>query len=104
MEKCSILIVDDNLQILQSLKILLQADYERVDTIQDPDGIPDMIRQNSYDIVLLDMNFMAGDTTGKEGFRWLKEIMDFDSRLVVIMITAYGDIELAVRSLHIPIK
>jgi DNA-binding NtrC family response regulator len=100
MDKCSILIVDDNRHILQSLKILLQPDYERVDTIQDPEGIHEMLRENAYDIVLLDMNFMAGETTGQEGFHWLKVIMGFDPRLVVIMITAFGDIELAVKCIR----
>ena len=100
MKKCNILIVDDNIQILQSLRILLESDYGRVDTIRDPKGIPEMIRHHIYDIILLDMNFVAGDTTGKEGFRWLKEILDYDPRMVVIMITAYGDIELAVKCIR----
>jgi two-component system response regulator HydG len=100
MDTCNILIIDDNLQILQSLKILLQADYGRIESIQDPKGIPDMIGHNGYDIVLLDMNFISGETTGREGFHWLKEILELDPRLVVIMITAYGDIELAVKCIR----
>jgi len=97
MEKCSILIVDDNLQILQSLEILLQPDFELVNTIQDPEGIPEMLQENEYDLVLLDMNFKAGETSGQEGFHWLQVIMETDPRIVVIMITAFGEIELAVR-------
>ena len=95
-----ILIIDDNLQILESLRILLKDEFEVIDIIPKPTRIPEMLWRNSYDIVLLDMNFAMGDTSGNEGIFWLNEIKKNDPLLPVIMITAYGDIALAVKAIR----
>jgi DNA-binding NtrC family response regulator len=98
-KKGKVLIVDDNVQILDSLKILLKNEYEEIETIKNPNMIPEKIRSNAYDIILLDMNFAAGINTGNEGIYWLREILKLDADAIVILITAYGDIKLAVQSI-----
>jgi DNA-binding NtrC family response regulator len=94
-----VLIVDDNVQILDSLKILLKNEYEEIETIKNPNLIPEKIQSDNYDIILLDMNFAAGINTGNEGIFWLREILKRDADAIVILITAYGDINLAVQSI-----
>jgi len=95
-----ILIIDDNSQILESLRILLKDEFHKIDTIPKPSRIPEMLWRNSYDIVLLDMNFALGETSGNEGIYWLNEIKKSDPLLPIILITAYGDIELAVKTIR----
>jgi DNA-binding NtrC family response regulator len=98
-KKGKVLIVDDNVQILDSLKILLKSEYEKIDAIKNPNLIPEKIQSDNYDIILLDMNFAAGINTGNEGIFWLREILKSDPDAIVILITAYGDINLAVQSI-----
>ncbi len=98
-KKGRILIVDDNVQILDSLKILLKNEYKDIETIKNPNLITGKIQSDSYDIILLDMNFAAGINTGNEGIFWLREILKLDPDAIVILITAYGDINLAVQSI-----
>jgi len=95
----NILIIDDNKQILDSLQILLKGEYGMIDAIRNPNRIPEMMRTRSFDLILLDMNFRAGMNTGNEGIFWLREIMKVDPLAVVILITAYGDVELAVQGM-----
>jgi len=95
-----ILIIDDNAQILESLRILLKDEFEVIDIISKPARIPEMLWRNRYDIVMLDMNFAMGDTSGNEGIFWLNEIKKNDPLLPIILITAYGDIELAVKAIR----
>jgi len=99
MKKGNILIADDKEQILTSLSILLKDEFSTVDTLRNPNRIPDLFTRDTYDVVLLDMNFKPGDSSGNEGIFWLKEILKMDPHAVVIMITAYGDIELAVKAI-----
>jgi DNA-binding NtrC family response regulator len=96
----SILIIDDNTQILESLRILLKDEFETIDIVPKPSRIHEMLWRNSYDIILLDMNFAMGETSGNEGIFWLNEIKKADPLLPVILITAYGDIELAVKAIR----
>lgn len=96
--KGNILIVDDNKSVLTALEMLLQADFKNVYTLNNPNALLSTLQQNSIDIVLLDMNFKAGINTGNEGLYWLKRINEFDASISVVMITAYGDVELAVRA------
>lgn len=98
MNPARILVIDDNLQILKSLGLLLKDEFRQVDTLSKPGRINEMLWRNSYDIVLLDMNFTAGDTSGNEGIYWLNQIRKADPLLPVILITAYGEIQLAVRA------
>ena len=95
-----ILIVDDNVQILESLRILLKDDFKEIDLVTKPSRLPEMLWRNSYDMVMLDMNFATGETSGNEGIFWLNEIKKTDPSLPVILITAYGDIELAVKAVR----
>ena len=99
LEGSKILIVDDNEYILNSLKMLLSGEFETVQTVKNPNQIPSLVGSGSFDIILLDMNFTAGINTGNEGFYWLSRILELDPDAVVILITAYGDVELAVRAI-----
>ena len=93
-----ILIVDDKKSVLTALEMLLQTEFDDVFTLTKPDRVISEIRSNNIDIVLLDMNFRSGINNGNEGIFWLNEILKHYPSVVVIMITAYGDVELAVRA------
>ena len=95
-----ILVVDDNVQILESLRILLKDEFGAIDILAKPSRINEMLWRHSYDVVMLDMNFAMGETTGNEGIFWMNEIKKRDPLLPVILITAYGDIELAVKAIR----
>ncbi|WP_298504028.1 sigma-54 dependent transcriptional regulator [uncultured Maribacter sp.] len=94
-----ILVIDDNKSVLSALEILLQSEYNSVDTIFNPNQISSYPNIKEVDIVLLDMNFSAGINSGNEGLYWLKEIIKKSPNTSVIMMTAYGDVELAVQAL-----
>lgn len=98
-QKGKILIVDDNEGILKSLRFSLKYEFEEVEAIKNPNLIPSLLRSKTFDIILLDMNFSAGVNTGNEGLYWLKEIFRYDKDAVVVLITAYGDVELAVKAI-----
>jgi DNA-binding NtrC family response regulator len=99
MAKGNILIVDDNKSILSALEILLTAEFQTVTTLSDPNQIPTELRKKEYNLVILDMNFNAGINTGNEGIYWLGRIKESNPEISVVMITAYGDIELTVKAL-----
>jgi DNA-binding NtrC family response regulator len=99
MAKGSILIVDDNKSILSALEILLQDDFSEVKIISNPNLIPSLLENGDYGLVLLDMNFSAGVNTGNEGLYWLSRIQELKKDIEVVMFTAYGDVELAVKAL-----
>ncbi|MBD0833769.1 sigma-54-dependent transcriptional regulator [Aestuariibaculum sediminum] len=99
MPKGKILIVDDNKSILSALELLLQNVYKDIKSISNPNQITSIKNLMDYDLVLLDMNFSAGINNGNEGLYWLKRIKNLAPDVSVVMITAYGDIELAVRAL-----
>ncbi len=96
--KGKILIVDDNQSVLTALEMLLQSVFEEVYTLKNPGNLISTIQQNQVDVILLDMNFQAGINTGNEGIHWLRRIYETDSTISVVLITAYGDVELAVKS------
>jgi DNA-binding NtrC family response regulator len=100
MLKAHILIIDDNIQILESLRILLKDEFENIDVITKPSRLNEMLWRNSYDIIMLDMNFVKGETSGNEGIFWLNEIKKKDPAIPVILITAYADIALAVKAVR----
>ena len=95
-----LLIVDDNEDLLLALKLMLQEYFTEIDTLTGPKTLHTALNQHSYDIILLDMNFTGGVMTGNEGIFWLREILKKDKDAIVIMITAYGDIELAVKAVR----
>lgn len=94
-----ILVIDDNEDLLFAAKMLLKKHAKEVMIEKDPRRIPFLISNNSYDVILLDMNFREDTTSGKEGFYWLKQIKEIDPKAVVILITAFGDVEMAVQAL-----
>jgi len=94
-----ILIVDDNVQILNALQLLLKPEFEEIAVLRNPNQVISQVASSNFDIVLLDMNFRSGDNSGNEGFYWLAEILKTDPSVIVLMITAYGDINLAVRAI-----
>ncbi len=94
-----ILIIDDNEKILKSLKLLLKNEFGFIEPAKDPERIPALLSEYQFDIILLDMNFKAGIHSGNEGIFWLRKILTIDPGAVVILITAYGDIELAVKAM-----
>lgn len=99
MQAGTVLIVDDNKSVLTSLELLLEDDFEQVETAANPNRILSLLNTIPIDLVLLDMNFSAGVNTGNEGLFWLRRIQDIRPGLPVIMLTAYGDVELAVKAL-----
>jgi DNA-binding NtrC family response regulator len=99
MKTNKLLLVDDNAAILRALKLLLESDFEAIKTISNPNQLYSELERGDIDVVLLDMNFKAGVNTGNEGLFWLKEIKKRAPQIEVVMITAYGDIELAIKSL-----
>ncbi|QLG45703.1 sigma-54-dependent transcriptional regulator [Costertonia aggregata] len=99
MTDAKILVIDDNKSVLSALEILLQFEYKSVQTISNPNQISSFPNFTEIDIILLDMNFSAGVNTGNEGLYWLREIKKKAGHISVIMMTAYGAIELAVEAL-----
>lgn len=99
METGTILIVDDNKSVLASLELLLENEFSTVRTAANPNQITTLLTTTSIDIVILDMNFSAGISNGNEGLYWLKRIHEICPSLTVVMLTAYGDVELAVKAL-----
>ncbi|WP_276390042.1 sigma-54-dependent transcriptional regulator [Eudoraea chungangensis] len=95
----SVLVIDDNKSVLSALEILLQDEYREVTYISNPNQISSFTNIKEVDIVLLDMNFSAGVNTGNEGLYWLREIRNKAPDVSVIMMTAYGAVDLAVRAL-----
>ena len=95
-----ILVVDDDKQVLKTLEFLLETEFNHVTTIGNPNLLPTQLRTENFDVVLLDMNFTKGQNTGNEGFYWLDRILKTDSDAIVILITAYGDVELAVKAIQ----
>ncbi|MEH0157524.1 sigma-54 dependent transcriptional regulator [Limibacter armeniacum] len=94
-----VLIIDDNEDVLLAAKMLLKKHADLVQVEQNPGKIPFLLNNDKYDVILLDMNFTKDTATGKEGYHWLEQILEIDPNAVVIMITAYGDVETAVKSL-----
>lgn len=93
------MIVDDNCELLSGLKLFLSPYVEEIITLRNPNLIPATIHQHNFDLVLLDMNFTAGVNTGNEGMYWMKRIHETDPFVAIVMITAFGDIELAVKAI-----
>jgi DNA-binding NtrC family response regulator len=94
-----LLIVDDHKQVLKALIQLLEPEFESTTGISNPNQIISCINKEEYDVILLDMNFSAGVNTGNEGIYWLNRILKSDPLAAVVMITAYSDVNLAVRAI-----
>ena len=99
MKEGKLLILDDNQNITEALLLFLPLEFERVDAINGPQQLIQQLSSGKYDVLLLDMNFSAGKNSGAEGIYWLREIRKKFPGVEVVMMTAYGDIHLAVQSL-----
>lgn len=99
LKNASILIVDDDPDVLTAVRLLLKTEARQVVTEKNPENLRSHLSKENFDVILLDMNFTSSINTGNEGFYWLNEIRKQKADSAVIMITAYGDIDLAVRSL-----
>jgi len=97
----NILIVEDDPDILVSLNLFIKNEFASVTTASNPNDIPKILSSKEIDVVILDMNFKPGARSGEEGLAWLKKILEIDPDIVVIMLTAYGDISLAVNAIKI---
>ena len=98
-KKGKILAVDDNEDILFSLRLLLRSHVEKIVTTNNASDIPELMKNELFDVILLDMNFTKDAISGQEGFEWLKKILEIDANAVVLFITAYGDVEKSVRAI-----
>jgi DNA-binding NtrC family response regulator len=101
MKDSRILVIDDNKSILSAIDLLLKGLCAQVVTLPGPQNLMDTLRRGNFDVILLDMNFSAGINTGNEGIFWLQKILEYDQRVSVVMITAYGDVELAVKAVRL---
>lgn len=94
-----ILIVDDNEDLLKAAKMHLKRHFAQVDIEKNPEAIPALMNNEDYDVILLDMNFTKDVSSGSEGYYWLERILQLDPSAVVVLITAYGDIQMAVKAI-----
>jgi len=95
----SILIIDDNQDLLNAAKIFLKRHFTRVDIESQPEKIPLILKNETYEVIMLDMNFTRDVSTGQEGYYWLDKILEIDPSAIVVLITAYGDVNTAVKAI-----
>src|SRR5699024_5467474 len=101
MKNTTILIVDDDKDLLTAVQILLRHKEGKVLTERNPENLRAVLEREKMDVLLLDMNFKSALNTGNEGLFWLKEIKSRFPKIIVVMITAYGAIDLAVKSVKL---
>ena len=99
LKNANILVVDDDTDILTAIRLLLKSKVKEVVVEKNPNNIISLIRKNKFDVIILDMNFNGIVNTGNEGIFWLNEIKEMDKEVSIILITAYGDLDLAIKSL-----
>ncbi len=99
--QATILIVDDDPDILTAGKLLLKRQFEHIVTCNEPSEIPKLMARFRFDAILLDMNFGPGESSGQQGFSWLEKILQIDPQAVVIMITAHGGVNVAVEAMKL---
>lgn len=99
MKKGRILVIDDDEDVLFAARMVLKPHVETVLTSPDPAMLPELLNEQTFDVIFLDMNFKRDVSSGNEGFYWLKEIRDRDPQSVVVLMTAYGGVETAVRAM-----
>ena len=99
--QANILIIDDNKQILESVDLFLSRHFSYIETCSSTNNLNFLLSNNNYDIILLDMNLTPGKHSGNEGLYWLKEILKQDSEAIIILITAFGKVELAVEGIKL---
>ena len=94
LKNACILIIDDDPDVLTAVRLLLKTEVKEVLTERNPENIRSLLSKQSFDLILLDMNFNSSINTGNEGIFWLNKIKELKSNAAVVMITAYGDIDL----------
>ncbi|MBU2871597.1 sigma-54 dependent transcriptional regulator [Colwellia sp. E2M01] len=99
--QANILIIDDDSDILLAAKLFLKRHYQKVVTLDNPSAIPAIMKKCEFDLFLLDMNFALGLNTGREGLHWLQKIISINPDAVVVLMTAYGDVELSVKAIKL---
>ena len=99
MNSARILIVDDDRDVLETARMFLKQEFSQVQIEDNPNNIPNHLKTGEFDVILLDMNFKKGVNDGEEGFYWLEQILKVDPQSVVILITAYGEVDLAVKAM-----
>ena len=97
--QANILVVDDDRDVLETARMFLKQEFNSVHIEESPQKIPSLLTSKTYDVILLDMNFRKGVNDGEEGFHWLEQIIKLDPDAVVILITAYGEVDLAVKAM-----
>jgi len=95
----SVLVVDDDKDVLTAVRFLLKPEVKQIVTDHNPENLRKLLSENNFDILMLDMNFNSSINTGNEGLYWLRQVKSYNSKVQVIMITAYADIDLAVQCL-----
>jgi len=101
MLKGGILVVDDHISVLEALEQILEPHFNKVVTISSTNRIHEFVRGGEIDVVLLDMNFTEGPNTGSEGLYWIKTILEYDPEMVIVPITAYSDVNIAVEAMKL---
>ncbi len=94
-----VLILDDNAAVRTTLRLLLRREFDEVAAVGDPQLLPALLREGDVDVVLLDMNFTSGQLDGSEGLFWLSRIKESPEAPAVVVITAFGDVPLAVEAM-----
>jgi two-component system, NtrC family, response regulator HydG len=100
MMRATVLVVDDDPDVLMAARLLLQQHFERVLVTENPDDIEPLMAKGQIDVFLVDMNFAIGRNTGAEGLKWLERILALDPDAVVVLMTAFGDLNTAVRAMR----
>ena len=98
--RATVLVVDDDPDVLTAARLLLQQHFQQVMTAEDPNEIEAMLSKGQIDVFLIDMNFAIGRNTGEEGLKWLDRIIEFDADAVVVLMTAFGDLNTAVQAMR----
>jgi DNA-binding NtrC family response regulator len=98
-DTANILVVDDDDDILTAARLLLRRRFGDIVTCRRPEEIPDLLAEHNFDAVLLDMNFGPGESSGMQGLEWLGRILQIDPQMVVVMITAHGNVDTAVEAM-----
>ncbi|MFH0736912.1 MAG: sigma-54 dependent transcriptional regulator [bacterium] len=98
-QNCKLLIVDDDEDVLTAARIYLKQHFTTLHTESNPKRMLELIQNDSYDVILLDMNYSKDVTSGKEGFYYMEKILEIDPSAVILLITAYGDVETAVKAI-----
>lgn len=99
MHPAKLLIIDDDRDVLETARMFLKQEFTQIELADNPNNIPALLKAKEYDVILLDMNFKKGVNDGQEGFYWLEYILKSDPQAVVILVTAYGEVDLAVKAM-----